>query len=77
MFKNILSNCDWEALYSEYNPDVAYSEFLVILQRNTIPFFQKSRKKLKKITTFKPIGNHEYSERNKLRKILEKRDLRF
>ena len=33
MFKNILSNWDWEALYSEYHPDIAYSEFLKLFSR--------------------------------------------
>ena len=29
----MLSNCDWEALYSEYHPDVAYYEFLKIFYK--------------------------------------------
>ena len=26
-FKTLLSNCDWEALYFENHPDIAYNEF--------------------------------------------------
>ena len=27
-FKNILSDCDWEALFPENHPNIAYNEFL-------------------------------------------------
>ena len=29
-FKNILCNCNWEALYFENHPDIAYNKFLNI-----------------------------------------------
>ena len=52
-------------MYSEYHPDVAYSEFSEFFSRGIRYSFsrnpEKSWKK-KKINTFKPIGNQEYSE---------------
>ena len=52
-------------MYSEYHPDVAYSEFSVFFCRGIQYRFsrnpEKSWKKKKK-KNFKPIGNQEYSE---------------
>ena len=31
--KNILSNCDWEALYSENPPDITYNDFIKIFSK--------------------------------------------
>ena len=31
--KNILSNCDWEALYSENPPDIAHNDFIKIFSK--------------------------------------------
>ena len=63
-FLTYVSNCDWQPLYCEYHPDVAYSEFSEFFCRGIRYSFsrnpEKSWKKKKK--TFKPIGNQEYSE---------------
>ena len=53
----MLSNCDWEALYSEYHPDVAYYEFLKIFYKVYDTAFPEIKKKRWNKKTFKPIGN--------------------
>ena len=32
-FKNILSNCDWEAFYSENPPEIASNDFIKIFSK--------------------------------------------
>ena len=59
-------------MYSEYHPDVAYSEFLEFFCRGIWYSFSRNPEKVEKIIIiiinkhFQPIGNQEYSE------ILEK-----
>ena len=54
-------------MYSEYHPDIAYSEFSEFFVEEYDTAFPEIQKKVgKKINAFKPIGNQGYSE------ILEK-----
>ena len=82
MFKNILSNCDWELLYSEYHPDVGYSGFSEFFCRGIrYSFSRNPEKSWKKINPFKPIGSQDIQKFEKKKqtaqKILQKKDLRF
>ena len=47
-FKNILSNCDWEALYSENPPDIAYNDFIKIFSKTYDTKKKRYEKFLKK-----------------------------
>ena len=51
----MLSNCDWEALYSEYHPDVAYYEFLKIFYKVYDTAFPEIKKNVETKRLLSPL----------------------
>ena len=51
----MLSNCDWEVLYSEYHPDVAYHEFLKIFYKVYDTAFPEIKKKVETKRSWSPL----------------------
>ena len=80
--ENICSICDWEALYSENHPDVAYNKLLKTFCKVYDSSFPKIQIKVKTKTLlgpwiFKGIKRNLRKTNKTFRKILEKEDLRF
>ena len=79
-FKNILSICHWEALYTENYPDIAYNKLLKVFSKVYDSSFPKIQKiKVKTIPLLNPwiskgVKRNLRKTSKTFRKILEKAD---
>ena len=72
-FKNILSIYDWEALFSENYPDIAYNEFGLIFSKAYDSAFPEIQMKVKTKTLLSPGINTDIKKSSqKKQKLYEK-----